>query len=287
MRPFDLLDPSTVEEATALLAEHGGDARLIAGGAMLMILLRERLMAPRALVSTLSIRGLSGIRAVDGGLHIGANTTLRDVERSAAVRLTFPVLAEATRLVGNVRVRTVATVGGHLAQADPHLDLPPVLAALGASVETVSPRGRRTLPLDSLLVAYYETCLEPDEMIVSLQLPSPPPGLHGVYLKYCSLSPNDWPTLGVVALLRAENGRFAEARVVVGGVSERPLRLADAEALLVGSEASEVVFSEVGRRYADSADPIPDVRGSVEYKRQVTAVYVRRALAAAAARASM
>ena len=321
MRPFDLLQPTSVEGAVGLLAQHGDEARLIGGGAMLMILLRERLIDPRYLISVLNIAGLDDISADDEGMSIGATATLGAMERSTQVREQYPVLAEALHLVGNVRVRNVATIGGHLAQADIHLDLPPVLVALGASVIARGPVGERRIPLDELVVGYYETALAPDEMLVSVRIPAPPAGLRGVYLKYCSLTPNDWPTVGVAAFIEREDGqredgqreggdhdgqaddrqaddrqanggepadgRAGNVRIVVGSVSERPLRLPEAEALLRGSRLTRGALAEVARRYAAAAEPLADVRGSVEYKRTITEVYVRRAVEAAAARAGL
>src|SRR5207253_10771546 len=142
-------------------------------------------------ISVLSIPGLGDVAAPDGGLRVGAAATLSSIEKNAGVRQRYPVFTEALRVVGNVRVRNVATIGGHLAQADVHLDLPPVLLALNAAVEVRGPAGARRVALEDLLVGYYETSLAPGEVITAVDFPSPPPNLHGVYLKYCSLSPND------------------------------------------------------------------------------------------------
>lgn len=287
MRAFDLLQPTTIDEAVSLLEQHGEDARLLAGGAMLAILLRERLIAPRYLISVVGIAGLAGLSEDGNGLTIGAAATLRDIEHSPILLQTWPVLAEATHLIGNVRVRNMATIGGHLAHADVHLDLPPVLVALEATADIQGPAGRRAVALRDLFVGYYETCLAPDEILTGVQVPTPPPGLQGVYLKYCSLSPNDWPTVGVAAFMKAVDGRAADVRIVVGSVSERPLRLLEAEALLEGAPLRRSAIAEVGQRYAEAADPLPDARGSAEYKRGVTGVFARRAIAAAAARAGL
>jgi carbon-monoxide dehydrogenase medium subunit len=268
-------------------ARYGDDARFVAGGAMMTILLRQRLVAPRYLISLTDIPDLSGTRRHPLGLRLGATTTLRAIEKSAEVRAAFPVLSDAARLVGNVRVRNVATIGGHLAQADVHLDLPPVLSALGASVVVFGPSGGRRVNIDELLVGYYETSLAPGEVITAVDLSTPPPALTGVYLKYCSLSPNDWPTVGVAALLQPQDGRATDVRIVVGSVSERPLRLPDAEALLQEGPLTTATIAEVGQRYAAATDPLPDVRGSVDYKRHVTGVFVQRAITQAAAKAGL
>jgi aerobic carbon-monoxide dehydrogenase medium subunit len=287
MRRFDLLEPTSSDEAVALLAEHGDDARLIGGGAMLSILLRQRLIAPGYLISTTGIRGLSALATNGQGFRIGATTTLRALERSADVQRDYPVLVDALHKVGNIRVRNVATIGGHLAQADIHLDLPPVLIAYGTTVVAQGRGGQRRIPLQDFFVGYYETALAGDEMIVGVDIPPPDPALRGVYFKFCSLSPNDWPTVGVAAFLRVQNGQVHEARVVVGSVSERPLQLEDAEARLTSDELSGGAISAVGQAYADAADPLDDVRGSVAYKRRVTGVIVERAIRAAAEQAGV
>ncbi|MEA2641474.1 MAG: aerobic carbon-monoxide dehydrogenase medium subunit [Chloroflexota bacterium] len=287
MRPFDLLQPQTVDEAVALLGEQGDDARVIAGGAMLTILLRQRIIAPSVLVSIADIAGLDSIEANDGGLRIGANATLRSLERSSEVAECCPVLREALGLVANVRVRNVATIGGHLAHADPHLDLPPVLLALDASVRVRGSAREGSIPLGELITGYYETALGPDELVVGLDIPPLGAGWHGTYLKYCSLTPTDWPTVGVAAFLLPAGDRLADVRIVAGSVADRPLRVPEAEALLRGARPTASAVAEVARRYAQAADPLEDVRGSVEYKRTVTEVYVRRAFAEAARRAGM
>lgn len=280
MRPFDLHQPQTIEEALRLLQTHD-NSMLLGGGAVLTFLLRERLAAPDHLVSLTGIAELSGITRTDGHVTIGATTILRDIEQSTLI----PVLSEAAHLVGNVRVRNVATLGGHLAQADIHLDLPPVLVALGAEVDMQGPGGRRTVPVGEFFLGYYETCLRHAEIVTGVRVPVTDHA--GIYVKYCSLSQQDWPTLGVVAFLRAADGRAQDVRVVVGAVSDRPLRVPEAEALLEGERPTLDIFAEVGRRYAAAADPIGDFTGSAEYKREVTAVYVRRALEAAAQRSGL
>jgi carbon-monoxide dehydrogenase medium subunit len=197
------------------------------------------------------------------------------------------MLREALLQVANVRVRNVATLGGHLAHSDPHLDLPPVLVALGASAQIRGASSIREMPLAMFFTGHYENALEPGEMIISISVPPPQPGWHGTYLKYCSLTPTDWPTVGVAAMVRFEEDRIAEAHVVAGSVAERPLQLSDAEGLLRGERLSPELLEEVGGRYAAAADPLPDVRGSEEYKRKMTRVFVKRALVESARRAGV
>jgi len=287
MRAFDLLQPRTTDEAIALLTKHGDDSQIVAGGAMLLILMQQGLVSPSVLISLSDIDELGGLTESDDELRIGATATLREIEQSALVAERYPILREALLQLANVRVRNVATLGGHLAHSDPHMDLPPVLVALGASVELRGAHGARDMPLAELFTGHYENALQPGEMIVSLKLPGSDQKWYGTYLKYCSLTPTDWPTVGVAAMVRADHGRIAEARVVAGSVAERPLRLPEAEAMLVGVTPSQGVLEEVGARYAAAADPLADVRGSEEYKRKMTGVFVKRAIREAARRAGL
>ena len=287
MRQFDLLQPRSVDEALGLLHKHGDDAQIIAGGAMLLILMQQDLVSPGVLVSVSDIEELGGVNEHDGGVRIGSTATLREIERSPLVADRYPILHEALVQVANVRVRNVATLGGHLAHSDPHLDLPPVLVALGASMQLRGLNGARELFLSDFFTGHYENALRPGEMIVSITIPKAEPGWHGTYLKYCSLTPTDWPTVGVAAMVRADGDRMAEVRVIAGSVAERPLRLAEAEAHLVGQRPSPELLSEVGARYAAAADPLADVRGSEEYKRRMTSVFVKRAVVEAARRAGL
>jgi aerobic carbon-monoxide dehydrogenase medium subunit len=287
MRPFDLLQPRSAPEAISLLQQHGDDAQIVAGGALLLILMQQGLVSPGVLVSVCDIPELSGCDDAVGGLRIGATATLRQIEQSTLVAERYPILREALLQVANVRVRNVATLGGHLAHSDPHLDLPPVLVALGASVLIQGPDGARELPLGEFFTGHYENALEPYEMIVSIGIPRPIDGWHGTYLKYCSLTPTDWPTVGVAAMVRADGDRIAEARVVAGSVAESPLQVPEAEAMLAGERPSTDLLEAVGARYAAAADPLADVRGSEEYKRKMTGVFAKRAIREAALRAGI
>jgi carbon-monoxide dehydrogenase medium subunit len=287
MRPFDLLEPRTTDEAIALLNQHGDDAQIVAGGAMLLILMQQGLVSPGVLISLSAIDELGGLTDSDDGLRIGATATLRQIEQSPLVAERYPILREALLQVANIRVRNVATLGGHLAHSDPHLDLPPVLVALGASVQLRGANGARDMPLAEFFTGHYENALQPGEMIVSIRLPRSDQDWHGTYLKYCSLTPTDWPTVGVAAMVRVDGGRIGEARVVAGSVAERPLRLPEAEAMLAGEPPSGEILDEVGARYAAAAEPLADVRGSEDYKRKMTGVFVKRAIREAARRAGL
>jgi carbon-monoxide dehydrogenase medium subunit len=265
------LAPSSLEEALALRGEHGDEATVLAGGTFLGILMNQGFLSPGAFLSLGGIAELHGI-AVDGDeLVLGAMTTHAAVERSQVVGDRWPVLARTFGLVASPRVRNQATVGGVLADADYASDPPAVLAALGARAVLRSPRGAREVGIGELILGYYETCIEPDELLVAVRVPAAPE--RAVYRKFRSRSTEDRPCVAVAATRDA--GRV---RVVVGAVAEVPQSFPDVCAVADGQPLEAPLREEIARRYAERVEPISDARGSAAYRRRVTAVEVRRAL---------
>ncbi|HET8562238.1 MAG TPA: FAD binding domain-containing protein, partial [Candidatus Binatia bacterium] len=219
IRSFELLQPRSLAEASELLAKHGDDARPIAGGTTLVILMKQRAVHYPYLVDLQSIPGLDQISQESDGIRIGALVTHRAVEHSAIVRRFVPVVADAFSKIGNVRVRQTASVGGNLAHADYRLDPPPPLLVLGAQVTAFGPNGARVIPMKDFFRGLYETALEPGELLVDVRIPFMPPASKAVYLRYSSLSANDWPCLGLAALLATENGRCKQLHIALGGVA--------------------------------------------------------------------
>jgi len=286
LRPFTLHRPRTAAEACELLARLGDDAAPYAGGTELLLLMKEGLVRPRHLVDVKRLPGLDAIGDDGPRLVIGATVTHRAVERSALVKTRCPVMAAVARHVANVRVRNVGTVGGNLAFADPHSDLATLFLTLDASVELTSPRGRRELPLADFVRGPWETVREPDELLVSVKLTPWPGSAAAAYVKF---GVSERPTLGIaLALLLADGGaRVADARIAIGCVNPRPARVPGAEARLRGCAVADLedVSGAVAELAAASADPADDLHGSADYKREMVAVFTRRALRAAAARA--
>lgn len=280
---FALQTPTTLEEACSLLADGGGDSRAIAGGTALTLLLRQGLVRPAALIRLDRVPDLDHITVEGDLVRLGAMATLRAVSESPVVQDRLPVLAGACRLVGNVRVRNAATIGGNLCEADYASDPPGVLVALDARVRVQSRRGTRELPVAELLRDFYETSLAPDELVTEVVVPIPPPGTRGTYLKFITRSSEDRPCLGASALLKLdEDGTIADLRAAVGGIAGQPLRLPSAEAQARGQPPTADLFRAIADQYAAAADPVDDVRGSAAYRRRMVAVFVRRALEAAA-----
>jgi carbon-monoxide dehydrogenase medium subunit len=207
-------------------------------------------------------------------------TPLSVLERSAVVRTHVPVVTATLRTLSNVRVRNVATVGGHLAHADPHMDLPPVLIALGAHIVVAGRTGERTLPVEDLFAGYFETVLKRDELITAVVVPAQG-GSSAAYLKCTTRAVHDWPALGVAVSVERDGGTVRRARIVVSAATEKPVRLPDAESALRGGSLDDAVLRRAGDAAAAEAETISDGQGSAAYKRQLVRVYVRRALSAA------
>ena len=281
MTPFELAEPKSLADAIKLLDPDDATVRPIAGGTALMLMMKAGVFRPQKLVSLRKIESkYSGITANGGGLRIGAMTTLGALERSAEVRKVLPVVSRTLVTLSNVRVRNVATVGGALAHGDPHMDLPPVLIALGAKITIAGPKGTRSLALEDLFSGYYETTLDKNELIAEVHVPAQGQK-KAAYMKVTTGSADDWPALGVAVALEAEGKAVKAARVVASAATVKATRLASVEAVLTGATIDDKVLARAGEVAADEAEILPDVRGSVPYKRELLRVYVRRAVRAA------
>jgi len=285
LRPFALYQPSTVGEASEVLAREGRDAVLYAGGTEILLVLKEGLLRVEHVVDVKRIPGLSEIRAHDGHLTIGATATHRALERSDTVRARCPLVGGVARHVANVRVRTVGTVGGNLAFADPHSDLATLFLAFDAVVTLASAAGERQVALEDFIQGPYETARGEDELLTSVQLAPWPGGTAGAYVKF---GVYERPTLGIAAaLIRGDGDAVTDARLAVGCVTARPRRLRGAEARLRGLTPAEVArhAGEIAALAARDVEPMDDLHGSAEYKREMVRVFVQRILRVAAARA--
>jgi len=282
MTPFELLEPRSLREAAGLL--DGAESRPVAGGTAVMLMMKMGVLRPARLVSLRAVESkYSTIETTpDGGLRIGAMATLSALGRSPVVQSRAPVITRTLTTLSNVRVRNVATVGGHLAHADPHMDLPPVLIALGASITTVSPAGERTLPLDKLYLGYLETTLGRSELIAEVNVPAQG-SRRAAYLKCTTRSADDWPALGVAVALDSDGAVIRDARIVIGAATDTPTRLAKAEAILRGARADDAVLRRAGEAGAAEAAVIGDQHGTAAYKKELVRVYVARAVRAAMA----
>jgi carbon-monoxide dehydrogenase medium subunit len=280
MIPFEYRTPKNLKEVHASLKEFGADAKLISGGTALVIMMKQRLVRPSCLVSLRSVRGLNGIEVKDGGLSIGGLATHRDVETSSLVRRRLPVLSETYHHVATIRVRNTASVGGGLAHADPNQDPPPTLIALGATVKATSANGSRVIPLDEFFTDYYETVLNPDEIITEVFVPKLPPNSGSAYLKFLPRTADDYATVSAAAVLTLDKSKktISDVRIALGSVGTTPIRAKDAEALLRGQPVKPEAFREAAEKAKEAVDPVSDFRGSAGYKKEMAGVFVRRAL---------
>ncbi len=283
---FDLLRPESLAEASELLLKYGDEARPIAGGTTLVILMKQRLLHFPYLVDLQGIAGLDQISQENGCVTIGAMATHRSVERSEIVRESVPVLAEAFSKVGNVRVRETASVGGNLAHADYRLDPPPAFLILCADVIVYGPNGTRTLPLKDLYLGTYETVLEPGEILVEVKIPVMPGGSRAAYLKYRSLAANDWPCLGVAAFLSRTGENCLEIRLGLAGLASTPLLIEGLD-FVRDQPLDDALLEKVARVADRQISPMSDLRGSEGYKRQMAAVFIKRAIREAERRFSV
>lgn len=284
MHDFAYHAPATLPEALELLDRYGEDARVIAGGTALVTLMKQRLSQPGHLVSLANVGALLGVRLQGDGLHLGAMVTQRDVETSPQVQSAWPLLAETYRRVATVRIRNLATVGGGLAHGDPNQDPPPTLMVLDARVTLASSRGSRTIPVGELWTGYFETALQPGEVVTELIVPPPPVGNGSAFLKFLPRTEDDYATVSVAALVQRDaSGTCQDVRIALGSAGPTAVKVTRAEAVLRGKQPTDALISQAADRVREEVDPITDVRGSAAYKRDMAAVFVRRALQQAVA----
>jgi len=287
--PFRYHAPESLDEALALLAEHGFDAKPLAGGQSLVPAMNFRLARPAVLVDLNRIPGLASIEPADanGGLRLGAMTRQRAAERSALVAEHASLLAEALPLVAHPQIRNRGTVGGSLAHADPAAELPAVAVALGARLLAARAGGReRWIPAADFFTGLMATALEPDELLVAIEIPPPAPRT-GWAFRELARRHGDYALIGVAAGVTLDGaGRCADARVVLLSAGERPVAAAGAAATLAGAEPGAEAARAGAEAAAAEADPPGDIHASADYRRQLIRVLVRRALEAAFERAA-
>ncbi len=274
---FAYQEPTTLKKTFSLMEKHGDDARVIAGGTSLIIMMRQRLLMPKIVISLGRIPKFDRIAYnAKEGLRIGAGARHRDIELSAAVKKHYPLLHETFRKVAQPRIRNMGTVGGNLAAGDPLTDPGASLIALDAEITLTSSKGQRTLPLDEFFIDYYQTALEPGELLTEIHVPLPQrPGW--AHIKFTPRSVEDFATVGVAVTLKASNGTCEDIRIGLNSVASTIVRARKAEEVLRGKPISDAALQEMGEVAATECDPTDDNRGSAEYKLDLVKVLVRRA----------
>ena len=282
---FDYHAPTSVAEALDLLAQHGEDAKLLAGGQSLIPLMKMRLSEPKVVIDLGKIATLAYIRERDGGLAIGATTTYSELESSDLVRSHAPVLAEAAAVVADPLVRNRGTIGGGLSHADPGADLPAVVIALGAELITSSGGAHRTISADDFFVDLLTTALEPTEILSEIFVPALPSGAGSAYAKFANKA-SHFAIVGVAAVVAlGSDGTCESARIGVTGAGPRAVRASAAETGLVGRRLDDSAIRSAAAMAGDGVEFNEDIHASAEYRAHLTGVFAERAIRQAVANA--
>ncbi len=277
---FDYVAPATLEEALAALAEHGDDAKIIAGGQSLLPVLRMRLNAPEVVVDLGRIESLRGVRDDGDAIVVGAMTTHADVLSDALVRENAFVITKAVTLLADPQVRHRGTFGGALAHADPAGDLGAPALALDAEFVIAGPNGTRTVAADDFFVDLFATAIEEGEILTEVRIPKRP-GWGAHYEKFVRVA-HQWPIVAVAAAVKVEGGTISEARVGLTNMGATPLRARSVEAALVGQPATDEAVRAAAASAAEGTAPPSDLNGDADYRRHLVTVLTRRAVLAAA-----
>lgn len=285
MHDFQLHQPATLSAAFDLLDEYGDDARLLSGGTALVLQMKQRFSQPAHIISLRHLPGLGEITPTEnGGLRIGALCTQQQVAISPLVAQRAALAAQAYQSVATPRIRNMATVGGGLAHGDPNQDPPPALIALDATVILTAAAGQRALPVADLFRDYFDTAVESGEIITELVIPPTPAGAQTSWLKFLPRTADDYATVSVAARITPDaNGHCHDARIALGSVGLTPIRATAAENALRGQPLISANLRAAAATVSATVDPLDDHRGSADYKREMAAVFTRRALEPAAA----
>ncbi|HEX2466611.1 MAG TPA: xanthine dehydrogenase family protein subunit M [Solirubrobacterales bacterium] len=278
--PFEYAAPTTLEEALSLLEEHGEDARVLAGGQSLIPLMKLRFATPALLIDINRIPDLDYVEESADDLLIGPLARNNALADSAALKERYPTMAAAAPLISDPVVRNLGTLAGSLAHADPAGDWGSVMLSLGARVAVTGPSGEREIPVAELFQGPFTTALEPTEVITEVRVPKPSDRSGGTYLKL-ERKVGDFATVGAAVSLELDDGHVGRAGIGLTALGPQNLHAKTAEEALAGAEPGEEAFDEAARLAADAAEPVSDLRGSADYKRETARVFVRRGLAAA------
>jgi CO/xanthine dehydrogenase FAD-binding subunit len=283
--PFDYDRAMGLDEALALLAEHGDDAKVLAGGQSLVPLLNFRLARPERLIDINEVRQLERLE-LNGTLRIGALTRQATVEASRDVRERVPLLHEAIRYVAHPQIRNRGTIGGSVAHADPSAELPAAFAALDAAFHLRSASGMRTVTADEMFVTHLTTALRPDELLTEIEVALPPPGTGSAFVEFARRH-GDFALAGAAVLVRlAPDGTCVRAAIALLAAGPVPVRVTAAEQALVGHLVDEEAAREAAAVAVKDVKPLADIHGGSEYRRRVLEALVRRALLLATSRAA-
>lgn len=281
---FDYHSPRSLDEALSLLQQHAGDAKILAGGQSLIPAMRFRLAMPSILIDINRLDDLRYVEERGDHLAIGAMTLEHSLEDAAVVRSSYPLLHDTAVVIADPLVRNMATVGGNIAHADPANDHPATMLAYNATVVVKGPKGERTIAIDDFFTGLFENAMGEDEILTEIRIPKPGANSGGAYTKF-ERKVGDYAISAAAVQLRLDGETVAAARIGLTNVSAVPMRAKGAEAELVGKSISDAVIEAAGKAAAAECDPSPDLRGGVDYKRDITRVMVKRSIQQAVARA--
>lgn len=282
--PFEYVRPASLVDALEVLHQHGDDAKVLAGGQSLVPMMNFRLARPAVLVDLNGLPELAYIRVNGDGLALGAMTRQREIEKSTVVRERSPLLAEATPLIGHLPIRTRGTIGGSLVHADPAAEYPVVMVALDAEFTVARKGGSRRVAAADFFRTYLSTAIEPDEILTEVRVPGLPPHARVAFLEI-SRRHGDFALVAAAAVVEVDGGgRIVSARVALGGVGPTPVRARPAEAMLMGQYPTKALLGAAAATVMAQTDPPDDIHASAEYRREMSAVFTRRALTAALAK---
>jgi carbon-monoxide dehydrogenase medium subunit len=279
MLSFDVVEPKSLPEAFDHLASGDSAVRPMGGGTALMLMIKAQIFKPTRLVNLRRLGGsFSGFSLSEDGnsIRIGAMTTFSELEHSPLIQRHFPVVTRTMKTLANVRVRNVASIGGNLAHADPHLDLPPVWMALAATARIVSRAGERAVPVGDIFTGYYETTIEDGELISEISVPVRP-GWQSTYVKVTTRALHDWPALGIAISADIAGRHVRDVRLVLSAALDKPTRLLAAEKVLRGAEIDETSLRRAGEAAVEEVEIHSDNRGSAAYKNHLLRVHLARA----------
>ena len=279
MIDFEYHAPTSLDQVFDLLEQYGDDSRVMAGGTALVIQMKQLLSQPGHVIGMRRVGGLNSIESTPEGLMIGALCTQRQIENSELVAKELPLIADTFRKVATPRIRNMATIGGGLVNGDPNQDPPPSLIALGASAVMTSKSGERVVPLEEFFIDYYETDVQPGEILTSVLVPHAPAGSGSVYLKFLPRTADDYGTVNVASVVSKEpDGTCKDVRIVLGAAGVTPIRATNAEDALRGKPLTDENIRAAAALVKDAVDPLEDFRGSAEYKTDMAEVFARRAV---------
>lgn len=286
MRNFEFFEPTTIEEASSLLAQHNGTAQLLAGGTDIIIGMKARALTPECVISLEKIPGLDGITYSDNkGLRIGAMTKLREIEQSQVIIDQYTALAEGAGEVGSIQIRNLATLGGNICNSSPAADAAAALLVLDAHVKIASADGERTVSITDFFLGPGENVLQTGEIVTGFEFPPQPANSGSQYLKQKIREVMDLAFVGVAASVQLDNGTVKDVKIGLAAVAPTPIRASNAEATINGNALNDELLNQAGTVAAAQSSPISDLRCSADYRREIVDVLTRRAVQTAATRA--